>query len=339
LRVLFYFADRRAQGFYRCFIPGKYMERYKLAEVRFRNQVFQSDICWADIVVFQRQHEDNVFFNFMKIKLQNKAVVYEVDDFLHGISPKSPAYRTFNPSHQAWNGSIQFLKAASAITVTRQPLKEEYSVYNSNVYVLPNFMDLDMWKNAEKKDNGDIVKVSWSGSTTHYEDLAEIVDVLEDIVRDYPKVMLRFTGYFPERLFSRIPKDRVEVGMCYPFEQYYKVIEPADINITPIVNTRFNESKSAIKYLEASMLGIPTVASKVGPYKDAITHGQTGFLAKRYSDWYKHLATLIENESLRKQIGKNAKEQWTFDSNIWRWRKAYEEILEKERCTSEGIHG
>ena len=335
MRVLFYYADKRAQGFYRCFLPAKYLEKYNLAEVRLSNMVLQQDICWSDIVIFQRQHENNVFTNFQKIKLQNRAVIYEVDDFLHGIATTSPAYRTFNPKHQAWQGTINFLRGSNAVTVTREPLKEEYSVYNSNIYVLPNFMDVDLWDKAEKKDNGKTVKIGWSGSTTHYDDLKEIADVLGDVVEEYPNVQLRFTGYFPSLLFSHIPKERIEIGMAYPFEQYYKVLEPVDINLAPIADTRFNEAKSAIKFLEASMLGIPTVASKVGPYKDAIVHGKTGFVAKKYCEWKKSLCRLIENESERKEIGSNAKdevmENWTMHKNIWRWREAYGEILEKAR--------
>ncbi|MCX6705411.1 MAG: glycosyltransferase, partial [Candidatus Woesebacteria bacterium] len=216
------------------------------------------------------------------------------------------------------------------------PLKEEYEIYNKNIYVLPNFMDVDLWKKAEKVDNGNIVKIGWSGSTTHYDDLKEVVEVLEDVVAEYPNVRLRFTGYYPEKLFSRIPKDRIEVGLSQPFDSYYKVLEPVDINIAPIADTRFNEAKSAIKFLEASMVGIPTVASKVGPYKDAIIHGETGFVAKKYNDWRKSLGRLVENAKDRKEIGNNAKEytmkNWTFDTNIWRWREAYMKILENVRC-------
>lgn len=97
---------------------------------------------------------------------------------------------------------------------------------------------------------------------------------------------------------------------------------PWDIGIAPLTNSKFNQSKSHIKWMEYSMYEIPTVASKVYPYsKDilgikTIEDGVTGILCEN-GEWEKKLSMLIEDEELRRKIGKQAKEyvakNWQYD--------------------------
>jgi rhamnosyltransferase len=54
-----------------------------------------------------------------------------------------------------------------------------------------------------------------------------------------------------------------------------------DINIAPLVDNPQRRSKSAIKYLEAAAVGVPTVAARLEPYCDTITEGVTVF-------WQRH---------------------------------------------------
>jgi hypothetical protein len=55
------------------------------------------------------------------------------------------------------------------------------------------------------------------------------------------------------------------------------------------------------------------VASPVGPYVDAISHGETGFLAGTEEDWYTYLKALIQNATLREEVGRRA-----YESVLWR---------------------
>src|SRR4029434_7091268 len=50
----------------------------------------------------------------------------------------------------------------------------------------------------------------------------------------------------------------------------------------------------------------PTVASPTGPYRRAIEHGRTGFLAASADDWYGYLRMLIEDPALRDRVGRAA---------------------------------
>ena len=69
----------------------------------------------------------------------------------------------------------------------------------------------------------------------------------------------------------------------------------------------FCQCKSEIKYLEAGILGIPTIASPTSAFKYAIKHMENGLLAGDTKEWSECLELLICNEEERKRIGENAR--------------------------------
>jgi glycosyltransferase involved in cell wall biosynthesis len=79
-----------------------------------------------------------------------------------------------------------------------------------------------------------------------------------------------------------------------------------DIGIAPISMVHFNDCRSSIKWVEYSALKVATVATDFGPYKRDMEHGKTGLLCKTQEDWNKALSFLIENETMRRQLGENA---------------------------------
>jgi glycosyltransferase involved in cell wall biosynthesis len=81
-----------------------------------------------------------------------------------------------------------------------------------------------------------------------------------------------------------------------------------DINLVPLLKDEFNECKSAIRYLEASLLGIPTIVTAVGDFKNVVSHGETGFLVEEEGDWVVFLERLIQSSSLRQEVGDSARD-------------------------------
>ena len=68
-----------------------------------------------------------------------------------------------------------------------------------------------------------------------------------------------------------------------------------DINLAPLeVGNPFCEAKSELKFFDAALVNVPTVASPTGPFRRAIDHGRTGFLATSGDDWYLYLKRLVQ---------------------------------------------
>jgi hypothetical protein len=102
-------------------------------------------------------------------------------------------------------------------------------------------------------------------------------------------------------------ENRIEWRNFVPHDDLPDEIARFDVNIAPLeVNNRFCEAKSELKFVEAALVEVPTVASPTGPFRRAIRHGENGFLANDAATWDSVLRRLIENPELRSHIGRAA---------------------------------
>jgi hypothetical protein len=102
-------------------------------------------------------------------------------------------------------------------------------------------------------------------------------------------------------------EDQIEWRTVVPLPQLPEEIARFDINIAPLeAGNPFCEAKSELKYFEAALLDVPTIASSTGPYQRAITDGVTGFLADSCERWYATLLRLVDEPPLRNRIGRGA---------------------------------
>jgi SAM-dependent methyltransferase len=88
-----------------------------------------------------------------------------------------------------------------------------------------------------------------------------------------------------------------------------------DINLAPLeVGNPFCEAKSELKLFEAALVDVPTIASPTGPYRRAIRHGGTGFLAATSGNWYEAMAQLISDPAMRRRVARQARRDalWHF---------------------------
>lgn len=255
-------------------------------------------------------------------KDQSILSVYELDDDLLNVEEDNPAFPFFSDPPTQQN-----IKACAAladlVTVSTEPLREQMLKYNPNVKVLPNFIDqdvLDIPRPAKREE----VVIGWCGSGTHSEDfktMGEELGIVMGLNRN-----TRFMTIGADYSHG-LPIDRVRrISWLRSPRRIYKHVSQFDIGIAPLKSTRFNESKSYIKALEYAALGIPCVASKVGPYIDFIEHGVTGFLVDRPGEWKEYVGLLANDRDLRERMGEAARDKaqdFTIQGNIWRWADAY----------------
>lgn len=123
----------------------------------------------------------------------------------------------------------------------------------------------------------------------------------------------------------RIPVDRYRwTDWTKGVPAYLRSID-FHIGLIPLRPHVFNNSKSAVTALSYAGLGIPVVASDVGPYRDFVRHGETGFLVKEPGDWVRYVRELVRNEQLRKEMGEAARQlaaEHTIEKNAHLWEGA-----------------
>ncbi|WP_445621060.1 glycosyltransferase [Kushneria sp. Sum13] len=199
-----------------------------------------------------------------------------------------------------------------AIASTRV-LKDHMKPFqDGSLFIVENGLENSLCQIAEEDDgfpDKDRVVIGYgSGTRTHDSDFAEVTEALTRVLSEHPDVELAIFGHLtiPEALNGF--KDRIRRVPFIRSEDYYRALRQFDINLAPLEAGVFNDAKSNIKYLEASVLGIPSVASPRDTFSDIIRHGENGYLADTSDDWYEALSTLVKDSGTRQKIGKAARE-------------------------------
>jgi glycosyltransferase involved in cell wall biosynthesis len=147
-----------------------------------------------------------------------------------------------------------------------------------------------------------------SGSLAHEADFMTAARPIAALLERYSDLRLLVLGY------ASIPKilaplaDRI---VMHPFRgnlEYMRSLAMADISIVPLVENQFNACKSAIRFLEAALLGIPTVATAIGDFVPVMAAGG-GYLVSSQGEWFHALQQLIECADLRRRVGSQARSQ------------------------------
>ncbi len=227
---------------------------------------------------------------------------------------------------------------AKALTVSTPYLANLLRVYNSNIYVLPNYLDDSLWRfNSFKPQTGQKIRILFIGGITHVPDLEMILPSIHRLAAKYPdQLELVFYGAnldvgFAENLPVSVTNINAET---YVYSDFVNIAlaQVADIAIAPLEDNDFNRCKSNIKYLEYSAMGLPGVYSNVVPYSSVIENGVNGFLASTTDDWLDAISKLIESPQLRQQIVNTAQEDvrknWLISDHAYKWIETYNAITE-----------
>jgi len=287
----------------------------------------------SDILVTQRNDIDRYIAASQLIQAGYKIPwVYDTDDDVHAVRPSNPGFRSYgvNSQHKKW--AIMAIERAFALTVSTEPLKKVYKDLNKRIYVLPNGVDLARWDQHPRGEKPkDEIRLGMLVSAGHWENIRMIEDVLKEILKAYPNVILyTYLGY--KTVYMKgTPKDQIKWTKWASAEDWPKMCKglALDIGLAPLVENGFNISKSNLRWLENTAQGIPTVASDVVPYRTA--NDDAIMLCRTETEWFDAISKLIEDEELRRTVAENARKQvekeFTTKVVAKKYNKVYREII------------
>jgi hypothetical protein len=289
------------------------------------SSTYEETLEFADTVVGQRICLPGPTKKWQRLcKDPNTLTVFELDDDFWAIDATNGAH-DFYSDPQARANLERNIAAADRVTVTTEPLAERVRQWNPNVVVVPNYIDGAVLTNATPEQAVDTVTVGWPGSNTHTMDWAVAGTHIIDAVLGEPRARMAFLGAkYPQG----VPRDRVNwIPWQTSVPRYLEHLGMAmDIGVAPLKEHPFNVSKSAIRVLELAGCGIPVVASNVRPYAEFVQHGVTGFLVKDPEDWGRYLRDLINDRSMRIEMGEAARKlaaQHTIQGHIGEHERAW----------------
>jgi len=195
--------------------------------------------------------------------------------------------------------------------------------FNRNVVIVPTTIDTKEYQRAELPAKDGRVCIGWSGSTTTIQHFNYAVEALKIIKKKYgDRVVIRVIGdgnYRNEELGIQ--------GLPWNKATEIADLSAIDIGIMPLPDDEWSKGKCGLKGLQYMALEIPTIMSPVGVNETIIKDGENGMLASTTGEWVKKLSVLIEDEALRKRLGKAGRETVVAEYSVEAWKDNYVELL------------
>lgn len=273
----------------------------------------------ADISIFQRVTTPETVALITALRWKHlKPVVMELDDDFTAVDPDNPGYIGTAPGSMGQDVGAMQLNLSDAIIVSTEHLKNKYNF--GNTYVLPNGVVPSEWAALKKPKPHSKVRIGWEGGAAHGRSLTMIADAIDEIALMFPKkVEFVFMGGYLDWM-----SDKYTCIKATSIDKFPQALRDLglDIGIAPLKDSEFNRAKSNLRWLQYSMLGIPTIASNVGPYKSII-----GFKANEVDEWVTEMAKLVKDKIMRKRVGEKARKEAVSKFNIKNLAKDYERTL------------
>ena len=250
-----------------------------------------------------------------EVHRHGKVVIYDTDELVfEPPSPTRTADRTAAvegvTATEDHRRQAATMAAADAVFVATEPLAEMARKFNANVFVIPNAASREMIDLADQagRQDGDTTRLGYVGdSPADSTDFLEAADGVLWALEASPSVRFVLIGGLDlDRRFDRY-RDRIEQIPFQPCRRRLAVLSGLDVNLAPYEpGNPASESRSCVKWLEAALVGTPSVASPRSDLVRAIEPGRNGLFAETPSEWRSALGALIGSREDRLRIGREA---------------------------------
>lgn len=260
----------------------------------------------GDVVIFKlwMWHEWPEYFE--KAKALGQTIIFDIDDWFHGLPTTNIAFQTTHPDRDAlWNRNhmLQMYSRCHGLICSTTFLTDYYKKKNPRTYEVFNSVDPDFfirrvdvggwkptvgWVGIMIWRSGDIETLQgWLGNFLEKHDLKFYH---AGMTYENPKEFAEIAKTNPDRLFG--------VPGCSP-QFYGNILMPMDIGIVPLNKLPFNDAKSGLKGIEYAATGVPFVAQGSMEYKKLAAEGM-GNAADKPRDWIRKMEALLD-PAVRKQ--------------------------------------
>ncbi|NTW13578.1 MAG: glycosyltransferase family 4 protein [Candidatus Moranbacteria bacterium] len=261
-----------------------------------------------------------------EIKRMGKTIIFETDDLVYdpAFLVHMDYWRVMNPLERKLyengvGGEILADPYVQVATTSTSFLAEKLREKEKKVFVVPNRLPVSdvaiadelyhkrqEWMNSRTDD---VITIGYfSGTAGHDKDFSTVTGVLIELFEKHANLRLLIVGPLVlDDMFGAF-SDRIDRMHYVERKKHFGNIASVDINIAPLeIGNPFCEGKSELKFFEAGILGVPTVAAGTRTFREAIREGVDGFVAANEIEWKEKLERLITDFDLRRIIGEQAR--------------------------------
>ena len=274
----------------------------------------------ADVLVVCRvPYSDQVAQLIAVAKRCGTRVLFDIDDYVFDIAMVPEVVRTLDqyegtpaPAEHMWNWWFasfarmrQTIELADELVVTNEYLADRSrEVVTKPVRVVPNFLGDEQIAYSDAlvaarsaagdSRDGALHLGYFSGTPTHNRDFGLVSSAVARVLRRDSSVRLRLVGYLDLKDSALADlQDRIDVVPPTDYMELQRLIAETEVNIAPLQDNRFTNCKSELKYFDAAVVGVPTLASPTYTMSRAIEHDRNGWLV-RVDEWDEYLGRIVD---------------------------------------------
>lgn len=187
---------------------------------------------------------------------------------------------------------------------------------------------------AQQRDG--LLRIGWVAGGEHRLDLEHvpIKRALERLLEAHPHVQVATLG-----LDLRLASDRYERLPAVPFPRLLEQVATFDVGIAPLSpEVEISRARSNVKLKEYAAMGVPWLASPIGPYA-GLGERQGGRLVAD-DRWFEELDALVRGDRLRRRLAKRAR-KWGQTQMLGRnagcWERAFAHALESAASSPRAV--
>jgi len=310
-----------SSGIYRKFYPtrGVFFRLYRLMYFTYATlsrlvalrHIGKCDVVFVQKTTGLRAYPLSEILIFRKARRLHKKVIFDFDDLISAAS-------------------LRILKSCDKVIAGNEFLKQQASVFNKNVTILPTSIDLEKYEfKLPKREAEYPIVIGWMGSPQNFHCLNILWGVFKVLDSKYD-ILIRIVGGKGEE----IPGLKIEYEE-WSLEKELEQLHSFDIGVMPLTDDEISRGKCGLKLLQYMAVGVPAVASPLGVNKKIISDGTNGYLAMGKDEWLKKLEKLILSPNLREKFAKNGRvtveKEFSLRKNSKRLIEVLEEVYNSKR--------
>ncbi len=250
---------------------------------------------------------------------------YDIDDLIFDADIMRTGAIDFianlsEPERDAWfesaRGHWRLMAAADFCLTPTKALAEHARRVNPQARVIENGFSpevlalSDLWRSRSLRNDGPWVGYA-SGTATHEADFATIAQPVAQALKRQQDLGFTLVGSLDLAPYKALlPAGQLEQRPLVEHVNLAHELARFDINLIPLQPANpFCDAKSPLKYFEAALVGVPTVAVANPTYTELIRHGENGLLAHSEDEWAAHITLLANNADLRAHLGAQARQE------------------------------
>jgi glycosyltransferase involved in cell wall biosynthesis len=252
---------------------------------------------------------------------RDRTVLFDTDDLVFdpGVRPpytqalqRGTDRETFVESLHRFRATLELCDGA---VVSTDPLASRAQAVNPRVGVVYNAVgsalvaaaDAARAAGAATRPAGEVTIGYFSGTPSHDADFAQIAGAILRVLDTVPAVRFLAVGYVSlDARFEPFAQRILQIPH-QPRARLPQLLASTDVNLAPLEpDSVFAESKSCVKYLEAGLLGVPTIASPRNDFARVIDDDVNGVLVEEEGEWEDALRRLVLSPDLRERLGNAA---------------------------------